>query len=248
MAGRRKVRDPRGVESGKAGGLAHFAREIEVRGAGHALNRDQVGQPRIGIDMPAHHVEEIDLAAVLQPLRNRDPVLVGQPAFQHLIAGIADPDDEVRAHPPTDRVEHIESEAQPVVETAAIGRVQLVGQRRPELVHQVAIGLQLDPIHTACLHPLGGVGIVLDNPRDVPVFHLLGEGAVGAFALVAGGDDRQPVSLVPAGPAAQVGQLDHHRRALFVDRIGQFAGPFHHLVLPGEDVVEHRRAIERDCG
>ena len=147
-----------------------------------------------------------------------------------------------------DRLQRVEGEAQAVVEAAAVGRVELVGQRRPELVHQVAVGLELDAVEPGRLHPLGGVGIVLDDPGDVPVLGLLREGAVRGLALVAGRDDRQPVGLVPAGAAAEVGELDHHRAVVLVALVGERLHPADDLVLPGEDVVEHRRAVAGDRG
>jgi hypothetical protein len=85
-----------------------------------------------------------------------------QPAGQILVAGIADADDEIVADPVADRPERVKGKAQPVVEAAAIGAVQLIGQGRPELVHQMAVSLQLDPVEAGRLHPLGRVG---DNPR-----------------------------------------------------------------------------------
>jgi hypothetical protein len=38
--------------------------------------------------------------------------------------------------------------------------------------------------------------------------------------------------------AAEMGKLDHHRRAMLVHGVGQFPDPRHDLVLVGEDVVE----------
>lgn len=49
----------------------------------------------------------------------------------------------------------------------------------------------------------------------------------------------------PSRAAAKVGELDHRRRAMFVDRIRQVANPRHDLVLVGKDVVEHRRTVQR---
>lgn len=151
-------------------------------------------------------------------------------------------------HPVADRPEHVEGETQPVVQTATIGRVQIVGQRRPELFQQMAVGLQLDPVEARRLHPLRRIGEIGNHPGDVPILHPLGEGAVGGLAFMAGRDHRQPVGLIPAGAAAQMGQLDHHRRAVVVAFVGQLLHPADDLILPREDVVEHRRAVARDRG
>ena len=79
--------------------------------------------------------------------------------------------------------------------------------------------------------------------RDVPVLDHLRKGAVAGFARGTCGHHRQPVALVPAGAAAKVGQLDHHRAALFVAVVGQPLHPADHFVLVGEDIVEDRRAV-----
>ena len=36
-----------------------------------------------------------------------------------------------------------------------------------------------------------------------------------------GGEHRQPVGLVPVGAAAEMGELDHHRRTVVVAVVGQ---------------------------
>ncbi len=107
---------------------------------------------------------------------------------------------------------------------AAVLVVAAVGQRRPELVEQVAVRLDLDAVHPARLHPLGGVGVLADDPLDVPVLGLLRDRPVGRFAQRRRRDDRQPVVLRPAGAPTEVGDLDHARRAVFVDARRSSAG------------------------
>jgi hypothetical protein len=86
-------------------------------------------------------------------------------------------------------------EAQAVVEAAAVLVVAAVGGGRPEAVHQVAVGLDLDAVEAGRLHALGGVGVVGDDAGEVPVLGLLGEGAVGRLAHRRGRQHRQPVAL-----------------------------------------------------
>ena len=248
MAGGGNIGNARGMEGRQLCLRPDAAGKIQMRGTGHALNGDHVRQARIRIDMAAHHIEEVDKAAVLQAAGDFQPVLRRQPALQPLIARVADADDEIRPRAPADLAQHIEGKAQPVIERPAIGAVQRVGQRRPELIHQMAIGFQLDAIHAAGLHALGRIAIVLDDPLDVPVLQLLGEGPVRGLPRMGGGDDGQPVALVPAGAAAEMGELDHDGRALLMHRVRQLPCPFHHLVLPGEDVVEDGRAVARHGG
>ena len=87
----------------------------------------------------------------------------------------------------------------------------LVGGRRPELVGQVAIGVDLEAIETCRLHPLRRRRIVPDDAVEVPRFGRLGEAAVRGLAHARRCEDRQPVRLVPGSAPAEMGELDHHR-------------------------------------
>ncbi len=245
VAGGRDVLDLGGVEGREVCRGADFAGEIQMRRAAHALHGDHVGQAGIGVDMPFHDVEEIDHAAGFQAARDFEPVFLREPAGKVFVAGVANADDELAADALADRRQRLEGKAKPVVEAAAIGAVEIVGQRRPELVHQMAVGLDLDAVEAGCLHPLGGRCVVLDEPCDIPVLDLFRKGLVRGLALMAGGDDRQPVGLVPARAAAEMGELDHHRAAMLVAFVGELPHPADDLVLPGEDVVEDRRAVAR---
>ena len=120
----------------------------------HAGDGDDLGQRRVMIDMAADDVEEIhlaggdDAAADLQPLGLADalvPILVGHQARA---------DDEVRPHGLAHGVEHAEGEAQAVIKGTAILVRALVGGRRPELVHQVAVAFEFDAIESGGLHAL----------------------------------------------------------------------------------------------
>ena len=84
-------------------------------------------------------------------------------------------DDELGAHAGAYGSEHFACEAQPVAHVAAIGRVQFIREWRPELVHQMSVGLQFNAIYACCFHALGCIGIVLDDAVNIPRFHLLGE-------------------------------------------------------------------------
>ena len=53
-------------------------------------------------------------------------------------------------------------------------------------------------------------------------------------------------SLLQAGAAAEMGDLDHHRRALFVDVVRQLLEPRHAFVLVEKDVAERLRTVGRD--
>ena len=218
-----------------------------MRGRAHPLHRDHVGQARVGVDMPFHHVQEIDHAAVFQTPGNLQPVLARETARHILVPRVAHTDDELGPDPVADRFQRVEGEAQAPVQIPPIGAVQCVGQRRPKLIHQVPVGLQLDPVEASRLHPFGGIGVVRDDPGHVPVLGLFRKRLVRRLAFMAGRHDREPVGLVPPRPAAKVGQLDHHRAAMFVALVRQGLHPAHDLVLPRQNVVEHRRTVAGDA-
>ena len=108
----------------------------------------------------------------------------------------------------------LEAEAHAVVERAAIVVFALVGGGRPELVDQVAVAFELEAIEAGGFDPLGAVGVGLDHPRDVPVLHDLGEGAVRGLAHVRGRDRpaaSRPCSSSSAGRDASPGSSPPRR-------------------------------------
>ena len=243
MAGGGDVLDARRMEGRHLRGGADLACEIQMRGRGHPLDRDQVGQPRVRVDMPAHDVQEIDLAAALQAAGDLGAVLLRDAARHLLVRDDPHAHDEVGADAVAHRVQHLEGEAQAVVEAAAIGRVQVVDRGRPELRQKLAVGLQLDPVHARLLHPLGGVGELGRDAGDVPVLDPLGKGAMRGLAFMRRPHDRQPVPPVPARAAAHVRDLDHHGRAVIVALVHQPPHPRHDLVLVKQQVPEGGRAV-----
>ena len=240
------VLNPGGVKGRELRGGADLAGEIQMRGRGHALNGNQIGQSRIRVDVAAHHVQEIDHAAHLQPARDVETVLLVEAAVENLIAGVAHADDERRPHAFADGGEHVEREFQPVIERPAVGPVERIGQRRPELIHQMAVGLQLDAVEPRGIHALRGVRVVLDDALDIPILDLLGKGAMGRLLVERRRDHRQPEILVPASAPSEMRQLDHDRRAVLVAGVRQVFHPGDDFIFEREDVVEYRRAVARD--
>jgi hypothetical protein len=110
----------------------------------------------------------------------------------------------------------------------------------------VPVAFELEAIEACGFDPLGAVRISLDHPRDVPVLHDLGEGAVRGLAHVRRRDDRQPIRLAPARPPSEMRDLDHHRSAVRMDVVGKFLEPADDLVLVEEDVAECLRGVRRD--
>ncbi len=198
--------------------------------------------------MATDHVQVVDQAAFLEAPGDLDALGLPGAAGKAFVRRVSDAEDEVLPDPHPDRLEDVEAEAHAIVERAVIGAVELVGQRRHELVDQVAVGLQLDAVHAARLHALRRVGEILDDALDVPVFQLLGKGAVRRLAMMRGSDHGKPVALVPARAPAEMGELDHDRRTLLVHGVGHLPYPGHDLVLVGEQVVEDGWTVLRHGG
>ncbi|MCY1224995.1 hypothetical protein D9M72_371780 [compost metagenome] len=65
--------------------------------------------------------------------------------------------------------------------------------------------------------------------------------------MVRGCNDREPVTFVPTSAPAEVRELDHDRGALLMHGVGHFPDPRHDFVLVGQQIVEDRGAVFRDC-
>jgi hypothetical protein len=246
MPRRRHVLDARRVEHREARRRAHLAGEIQVRRRAHPHDWDHPRQRRVGVHVAADHVEEIHFSPRHQAAGDLDAFRAREADVPVLISHQAHADDEARIGRGANGGEHLADEAQPVVQAAAIFVVALVGRRRPELVGQVAVGVELDPVQPGRRHPRRGRGVIRNDARDVPVFQRLGERTMRRLAHRRRRQHRQPVGLVPRRPPPEMGDLDHHRRAMRVAVVRQAAQPRHDLVLVGEQVAEHRRRVGRD--
>src|SRR5580698_3913458 len=110
-----------------------------MRRARHALDWNEIRESRVRIDMAAHDVQEIDHAAGLETPGDLESVLLAQAAVENLVAGVAHADDELGADPPANGRQYVEGEFQAGAERAAVGPFQCVRQRRPELIHEMAV-------------------------------------------------------------------------------------------------------------
>ncbi len=169
----------RGMEHRKLRGLANLPGKIQMGRGRHATNGDDLGERGIMLDDAADDVEEINLPGVHQAFANLQAVFLVDAAVGILVSHQAAAHDELRPHSFAHRIQHTRGETQPVLE--CLGAViigSLIGQRRPEAIHQVAVALKLNAIHSTVFHALGGRRIVFDDALNIPVFHLLGERAV----------------------------------------------------------------------
>ncbi len=107
----------------KARRRANFSGKIQVGRARHALNRDQIGQAGVGVNMTAHDVEEVHHPTRLEAPGNLEAVLLVEAPFQDFVRRVADADNELRSNAGTHGGQHVESETQPVFESTAVGRL-----------------------------------------------------------------------------------------------------------------------------
>ncbi len=248
VPGRGHVVDAGGVEGREPRRRPHLPGEIQVLRRAHAMDRDDVGQGIVGVHVAAHDVQEVHDAAAREAPGDLHPVLARQPDVPVLVRHHPHADQEARPHGVPHGLQHADGEAHPVVQAAAILVGAMVGGGRPELVRQVAIGVDLKPIQPGRLHPLGSGGVVRDDAVQVPCLGLLGKAAMRRFPHARWRQDRQPVRHVPGGAAAEMGQLDHDGRAMLMTLVCQAAQPGHDLVLVGQQVAEHRRTVRRHHG
>ena len=178
----RDVLDAGGVKGRQAGLGAHLAGEVEMRRRALAHAGDHAAQPFFGVDMAADHVEKVDQSRAGQPARDGHALLAAQAPLPVLVADQPRAKKEIGADAPPHRLEHGHSEPEAIVDRPAIFVLALVGRRRPELIDEMAVAFEFEPIEPAGLHPFGRVGVSRDHAGEVPVLHRLGEGAVGRLA------------------------------------------------------------------
>ena len=138
MRGGRGVGDARRVEDRQVDGRLDAAGERQIgrrrQPHGRPDTRHRLGVRRIGAD----HADEVDQAAGGVASGDLDAVVAVEPTLEHLVARHANADDVIVADRGAHRLEHLEAEAQPVVERAAIAVAARVHRRRPELLDQRA--------------------------------------------------------------------------------------------------------------
>ncbi len=126
----------------------HLAGEIQVRRGRHALDGNDLGQQRVGLDAAADQIDEIEPAGRGDAPGDLHPLLFRQAVGAILVGHHADTDDEVGTDGGPDGVDDPPREPQTVVERPAVIVGPAVGRGRPEPVHQVAVGLDLDAVET----------------------------------------------------------------------------------------------------
>ncbi len=181
VPGGRHIVDPGGMHHRHAHFAFDLACELQMRRNGCAHRRDHPRQRLVAPHVSPDHADEVD-ALSDDLVCDRERLLAAESARHLLVEGHPDADDEVGACGLAYRANHAQREAHPVLEAAAELVVAVIGQRRPERVEQVGVGLDLDPVQ-ACFAASGGrVGIGPHDAVHIPFLGDLREGAVRGLA------------------------------------------------------------------
>ncbi len=183
MARRRDILNSGGMKGGHAGAGTDFTCKIQMWRARHTLDGDDIDESGIGFDMPANDVEKINKPAFLELARNLEPIAFRQTTLENFIGNVANSDQEVRPNTLTNCSQNLQREPHTIIERATVNSVEFVGKRGPELVQQMPVGFQLQPVETGCLHAFRCIRIIHDNALNVPILCFLGIGAMGWLVL-----------------------------------------------------------------
>ena len=141
--------------------------------------------------------------------------------------------------------EHHAAVTHAVVQRSAIAVGPLVGDRRPELVHQVAGCDDLQPVEPGLAADPGGGGEITDNAQDIGFVHGARKAAMQNLAIGRRRDDGKPVAGIGVGAPAKMGDLRHQRGAMPVIEIGKLGKEGDDVVVD-DQLVEDRRGVGRD--
>ena len=158
--------------------------------------------------------------------------------FVAVVAGQPEADRDARADRGPHGGEHLDREANPVLERPAVLVVAFVGVGREELVDQVVVGaVELDAVEAAADGVAGRDREVLDDVRDLVPFERLGR--LDVDGAVRGSQQRSAVPVGAAlGPAVR--ELDEGQRAVAMDGVRQRPEVGNGLGRPSVGVVPHR--------
>ena len=118
--------------------------------------RHHMGEVRVGLDLAAIDIEKIHCAQAFQCLRNFQVVRKSEIVFQLAFRAHPHPDDKIRTYLTADLLDDLEREAHAIFETAPITIGAFIDPRGPELLDEMRVGNELDPIQTGFLHPSRG--------------------------------------------------------------------------------------------
>ena len=218
----------RGGKLGDAGGVKHRQPHRRLEGAGprkegrhrrgharHAVHREL----EIGVHPAVDRVEEVDGSRRLEDPGDRETLVEVQVALARLVDDEADSDDEIIPDPLANRLVHHQPEAAALLDGAAETVPAVVRRGREELPDEMRSGKGLDAVELPLPATRRRLGVVGDDPRDVVLVHLPGEGAVPGLAHRGRADGGEARARVVLAPPAQVAHLAHDPGAMGVDAL-----------------------------
>ena len=207
--GSRRIRESCRLQCHETTRLAHPACQFDVGGNRPGHSRHGFCQAHLRPAIGSVDVDDVgdtvaaDHAGGLDPFLGREPVLVA------LVGIHSDADENVIARRRAAGLENLEEEARPAVKVATVVILAIVGERRQELAHQVGRRQDLDAVEPAFPATPRCFAKVPDNARDFMCRKGIGYGMVGRIAKRRRPPGRQPVTGIPGGATAHVGDLAH---------------------------------------
>jgi len=239
------------------GGNSRF--RADARGEGN-LEAGADGDFGVGSETARGDVDEVDAAGAKQA--GEGDGFVGRPAaIDPVGCGDSDEEREVSRPSAANCIDDLEQEVGAVFKAAAVGVGALVGERREELVEQIAVrGVDLDDVESCGVGALRGLGKGLNDGVDARLIEGLRGGVVGCEWNGAGGN------WLPAtvrgwnhmfspcggrghgGLASGMGELNAGAYALAVDEVDDAPEARDVAVLVDAEVVGCNAAFGDDGG
>ncbi len=127
------------------------------------------------------NVEKIDQAGLGKQFADPETLVELKTAIESFIKHHSDAHDKVIARLSANFLQYFNRKADPVFKRATVFIGPAVDGRCPETVQQVPVGKDFDAVKIAVTTACRGCAIGLYRALNIPVFHRLGEGAVGGL-------------------------------------------------------------------
>ena len=232
-----RIGDPSRIDHGRPHLLLDAGRERGVRAGRRVGERHELLVVARRLARRARDREVVELAEGVERPDDLHHVLQVEAVRDELVAADAQPEDEVAADRGPDRPDHLDREAEPVLEASPVLVGPPVHRRHPELVHEVAReGAEIGAVESRALEAARRGGVRLNDLGDLPAVERVGDLPVLRLGDV-GGRDERPLARTgePAAPAVR--DLRHHVGAFAVDRARERLEHREGRVIPVLDAV-----------
>jgi hypothetical protein len=199
-------------------------RQEDTLGIGHV--RDGGGLKRERVRAPSDDREEVHEPRGRQAAGDLRHIARGEAARRHLVARDPGAHHPIAPDLPPDLPEHLEAEAQAVVEASAVFVRTLVEERRPELVHEVVVGKgQLHAVQAALAAAARRIAERPHQHGDLFGLDLVRHLAVDFLGNLRGRQQHVPALHVGLGPPPHVRELAHDAAVVPVHGLRDAAVP-----------------------